>query len=125
MNNADKKIPDASGIVKKTDYNTKITEIESKMLSITGLAITASLTAVENKTPDVSSLINETYYDAKMSDIESKYFTIADYNKFTSPTLDAKIKQKELNDKPAIARFINIADLNMKGARSNNKASRV
>ena len=83
------------GLLKKTDYNTKITEIESKMLSITGLAITASLTAVENKTPDVSSLINETYYDAKMSDIESKYFTIVDYNKFTSPALDAKIKQKE------------------------------
>ena len=29
-----------------------------------------------------------------MSDIESKYFTIADDNKFTSQTLDAKIKKE-------------------------------
>ena len=41
---------------KKTDYNTKITEIEGKIPSISGLAINAVLTAVENKIPNISSL---------------------------------------------------------------------
>ena len=40
--------------------------------------------------------------DAKILDIESRYFITADYNKITSQTLDAKIKQKELADKPIL-----------------------
>ena len=39
--------------------------------------------------------------------IVSKYFTAADYNKLTSQTLDAKIKQKQFVNKSAIAGFIN------------------
>ena len=88
-----KKIPDASGLVKKTNYNVKNTEIEVKIPSITGLAATAALTAVENKIPDVSNLAKKTDYDAKISNIESKCFTTAHYNKFASQTLDAKIKK--------------------------------
>ena len=38
-----KKIPDASGLVKKVDYNAKITEIEGKIPSITGLATSTAL----------------------------------------------------------------------------------
>ena len=65
------------------------------------------MTTVENKSPDVSNLVKKTDYDAKIWDIESKYFTTAVDNKFTSQTLDAKIKQKELVDKSAIAAFKN------------------
>ena len=61
--------------------------------------------------PDVSILLKKTDYDGKILDIEAKYFTTADYNKFTSPTLDAKIKRERLVDKSAIAGFINNADL--------------
>ena len=50
---------------KKTDCNTKITEIDGKMSNSTGLPTTASLTAVENKIPDVSNLVKKTYCDAK------------------------------------------------------------
>ena len=89
-----KKIPDASGLVKKTNYNVKNTEIEVKIPSITGLAATAALTAVENKIPDVSNLAKKTDYDAKISNIESKCFTTAQYNKFASQALDAKIKKR-------------------------------
>ena len=35
--------------VKKTDYNAKITEIESEIPSISGLASTTTLTIAENK----------------------------------------------------------------------------
>ena len=51
-----KKIPDASKLVKKTDYNAKITEIDGKIPSISGLATTSALIAVENKIPNIISL---------------------------------------------------------------------
>ena len=41
---------------KKTGYNTKITKIEGKIPSITALATTPALNAIENKIPDVSNL---------------------------------------------------------------------
>ena len=49
------KIPDVSNLVKKIDFNTKVTEIEGKIPSITGLATNSGLSAVENKIPNVSS----------------------------------------------------------------------
>ena len=97
INNADKKICDASGLVKK-HYNAKTTEIEGKIPSTTGLDTTAALTPVENKIHDVSNLVKKTGYDAKLSGIESTYSTRSDYNKFTSQTLDENIKQIELVD---------------------------
>ena len=45
--------------LKKTDFNTKVTEIEGKIPSITGLATNSELSAVENKIPDVSSLVKK------------------------------------------------------------------
>ena len=36
--NQKKKIPDASSLVKKTDYNTKITAIEGQIPDVTNLA---------------------------------------------------------------------------------------
>ena len=50
-------VPDASGLVKKLDYNAIITEIENKISTISGLATNAALTAVENKIPNISSLV--------------------------------------------------------------------
>ena len=43
------KIPDTSGLVKKTNYNTKITELANKIPDISNLAKKAALTTVENK----------------------------------------------------------------------------
>ena len=46
------KIPDASDLVKNTDCNVKITEIEGiKIPSISGLATNAAWTVVGNKIP--------------------------------------------------------------------------
>ena len=86
------------------------------MPSITGLATTVALIAVENKIPEVSNLVKKTNYGAKISDIETKYFTKLHCNKFTRNILDGKIKVKELIEKSAIAGFINNADLNKKEA---------
>ena len=54
-----KKISDISGLVKKTDFDTKVTEIEGKKPSITGLPTNSELTAVENKIPSVNSLVKK------------------------------------------------------------------
>ena len=55
IDGVDKKIPNTSGLVKKTDYKTKITEIENKIPSDTCLVTTAALntkaTKTENKIP--------------------------------------------------------------------------
>ena len=49
-----KKIPDTIRIVKKTDYNAKITELENKMLT------NSAMSAAESKIPDNSSLVKMT-----------------------------------------------------------------
>ena len=64
----------------KTDYDTKITEVKSKIPNITGLAITAAPNGDENDILNVN-----------ISDIEKKYFTNPDYSNFMSEILDAKI----------------------------------
>ena len=43
------KIPDTGGLVKKTDYNTKITELDNKIPDLSNLATKTALTAIENK----------------------------------------------------------------------------
>ena len=45
--------------LKKTDFNTKVTEIEGKIPDISDLATKSDLTVVENKIPDVSSLVKK------------------------------------------------------------------
>ena len=68
----EKKIPDIRELVKKTDCNAKITEIEGKIPSISGLATNAALTSVENKIPNISSLVKKTDYDAKITETEKR-----------------------------------------------------
>ena len=70
------KIPDTIGLVKKTGYNTKITEIEHKIQSVGGLDTNAALTAVENKIPSVSDLVKKRDYDTKITEIGKKLIII-------------------------------------------------
>ena len=63
------KIFDISGLVKKTDFNSKTSEVEGKVPSTSGLATKSALTAVENKIPDVSRLVKKTDYNTKISEI--------------------------------------------------------
>ena len=106
-----KKIPETSRRVKKTDYNAKITKIESKISSISDLDTTSVLTTVENKKPDV---IQKTDYHAEIWEIEAKYITTADWNKFAKNIVDNSIKSKNLVDKSAISGFTKNADLDKK-----------
>ena len=66
INQNQKKTPD---FVKKTIYNSKISEIENKIPGISGLATTSALTSVENKIPDVSNLVKKIDYNTKINKI--------------------------------------------------------
>ena len=58
-NDNDKKILDISGLFKKMDYSTKITEVEGKIRSTGGLDTTATLISVKNKIRNVSNLLKK------------------------------------------------------------------
>ena len=70
--NLEKKIPNTSNLVKKSDYNAKFSELEGKIPSISGLATTSALTAVENKIPSVTNLVKKTDYQTKIIEIEKE-----------------------------------------------------
>ena len=77
---------------------------------VTKIVLNTKTSENENKIPNATDLVKKTVYDAKILEIEGKYFTTSDLNKFTSETLDAKIKQKELVNKSDI---FNIAKKNL------------
>ena len=56
IKNIEDKIPDISNVATKTILNTKITEVKNEIPNISGLGTTSALTAVENKIPSVSNL---------------------------------------------------------------------
>ena len=56
---ADQKIPDTSWLDKKNDYNAKITEIEGKIQSITGLATASALNTIENKITNIRDFVKK------------------------------------------------------------------
>ena len=100
----DKKIPDVSCLIKKTDFNAKITEVEGKIPSISGLATSSELTVVENKIPDAGSLVRKTDYDTKISDIDKKvtdhdhdkYLTTPEFNTLAASVFNARLVQVDL-----------------------------
>ena len=65
MLDLENKIPDTSGLVKKSDYNNKITEIEFKILFIS-----SALTAVEDEISNLSNLVEKRDYGTKFTEIE-------------------------------------------------------
>ena len=69
------KIPDITNLVTKTIFITKMNEVKNEVSSISNLATTSALTAVKNKIPSVSNLVKKTnsytnYW--KFNEIEKK-----------------------------------------------------
>ena len=76
----------------------KLTEVKSKIPSITLLATTTILTAVENKIPNVGNLVRK-LTNTKINKIENrnitnhdhkKYITIQEFNKLTLGNFTAR-----------------------------------
>ena len=115
------KIPDANSLVKKTNLNAKITEIENEIPCITGLATNSALTAVENKIPDVSSLVKKTTdYNTKISEIEKKV-SDHNYDKYiTTPEFD-NLAASVFNSRLARANLVTKTDLDINLQSLNKK----
>ena len=89
---------------KKTNYNTKITELENKILDISNLATKTALTAVENKIPSVSNLIKKTDCNTKITEVKNKlnkhnqdkYNDTSEFNKLAADVFNARLAQANL-----------------------------
>ena len=63
-----------------TYYNTKITEIEDKIPSISGLATKTALTIVENKIPNISNLVKKQIMTPKLLKLKRNLLIITMIN---------------------------------------------
>ena len=65
VGNLELKIPDVSGKLNTSDFNSKVSELKNKIRSaernpnISNLAIISSITAVLNKIPDVNGFVKK------------------------------------------------------------------
>ena len=114
------KIPDSSSFVKKTDYNTKITEIEGKNPDISGLATKTTLTTVENKIPNISGLVKKTDYNTKITDIENK-LNNHNHDKYVATSEFNTLAANVFNARLAQANLITKTDFNAKLSSLNSK----
>ena len=79
-------------------------EVKNEIPSITGLATTSALTAVENKIPSISNLVKKTDYDTKVKEIEKKltdrkhdeYITTPEFNKLGADVFNVRLVQANL-----------------------------
>ena len=75
------KIPDVSGLLQTSDFNSKITEMESKIKAaeskhdISNLANKAELRNVENKIPDSNAFVKKTDYSTEIGGIKNDFVT--------------------------------------------------
>ena len=116
-------------LLKKTDYNTKITDIEGKIPDVSGLARKTALATVENKIPDVSSLVEKTDYDIKVTEIENelnnhnhdKYITTTEFNTLAADVFNARLLQENLETKTDFDNTVSSLDSKM--AENKTKTS--
>ena len=109
----EEKIPDTSGLVKKTNCNTKITEIEGKIPDISGLATKTALTTVENKIPSIGGLVKKTEYNTKITDIENK-LNNHNHDKYVATSQFITLAANVFNARLAPANLITKTDFDAK-----------
>ena len=114
------KIPDSSRFVKKTDYNTKITEVEGKIPDISGLATKTALITVENKIPDISGLVKKTDYNTKITDIEN-ILNNHNHDKYVAASEFNTLAANVFNTRLAQADLITKTDFDAKLSSLNRK----
>ena len=77
------KMPSISGLLPTNTFNSKVSELENKIkiaeskTDISNLATKTGLKSVENKTPDSNSLVKKTDYAIEISSIKNDYVTNA------------------------------------------------
>ena len=94
-------------LLKKSDCNAKISELENKIPSISALVTTSALTAVGNKIPSVGNLVKKRDYDTKSSELgkkitnhkHEKYITTPKFIKLTVENFVARLARANLISK--------------------------
>ena len=122
IKNIEDKIPDIGNLARKNLLNTKINEVKNEIPSITGLATTSALTAVENKIPDTNNLVKKTNYwnRKKITDQNyDKYIAASEFNKLATDAFNVRLLQANLVKKTD---FDNkLSDLNRKIVSNKTK----
>ena len=99
IGNLELKIPDVSGLLQTSSFNSKVTELENKIKTaeskpnISNLATKSSLKTAENKIPYVNGFAKKTYYATETTSIKIDYAT--------KPILDSEIndlKSQHISD---------------------------
>ena len=112
----EKKIPNATDFVKKTNF----TELEEKIPDVSSLQTKTALTAAENKKPDASDLVKKANYDTKISEIEKK-LTDYNYDKYITAPKDNTLTASVFNAWVAQANLITNTDFDVKLLSLNRK----
>ena len=120
INEIEDKIPKSNSFVKKIDYNTKITEIEGKIPDINNLATNIALTSVENKIPSINGLVKKTDYNTKITDIE-KILNNHNHDKYVATSEFNTLAANVFNARLAKANLITKTDLDAKLSSLNRK----
>ena len=114
-------------LLKKTNYNAKITELENKIPDISSLATRTALTANENKIPSVNNLVKKTDYNTNVTDIENKlnnhnhdkYIDTSKFNKLASDIFNARLAPANLITKTDVD--AKLSSLNRKITQNKSK----
>ena len=115
---SENKIHVTSSLVKMTNYDAKIADIEGKIPDVSNLATKTALTTVENKISSVSSLVTKTNYDTKVTEIENKlnnhnhdkYITTPEFNTLAADVFNARLLQANLVAKTDLDNTISSLD---------------
>ena len=117
-------------LLKKTDYDATITEIEGKTPDVSSLATKTALTPVENKIPSVSSLVKKTNYYTKTPEIENKrhnhnhdkYITTPEFNTLAANVFNARLLQGNLVTKNFFDNTVSSLDSKIIENKTKNKS---
>ena len=120
IKNIEEKIPDISNLATKNNLNTKINKVKNEITSITGLATTSALTAVGNKIPDTSNLVRKTDYNTKITEIEKK-LTDHNHDKYITTTEFNKLATDTFNARIVQANLVKKTDFDNKLSDLNRK----
>ena len=118
-------------LLKKADYNTKISEIEGKIPDVSSLATKTALTTVENKIPSVSSLVKKQIIILKTTAIEiqfnnhyhDKYITTPEFNTLATDVFNARLAQANLVAKKNFDNTVSSLDSKISADQTKNDST--
>ena len=107
-------------VIPNLETKTALTTIENKIPNISHLATKTALTTVENKNPSVSNLVKKTDYDTKITDIQNK-LTDHNHDKYIDTSKFNALATNVFNTRTAQANLMTKTDFDAKLSSLNRK----